>query len=122
MRISDWSSDVCSSDLFVVEELLAAVAQCVAAPGVVPQHGNRGRMDRNEPGLAELGVADGQKTCVEIDIVTLNPQHFTDPQSGDSKQAENAIIGPAMQALRRANRQHRIEQADRKSTRLNSSH
>src|SRR3546814_10609543 len=25
--------------------------------------------------------------------------------------AENAIIGPAMQALRRANRQHRIEQA-----------
>ena len=70
----------------------------VAAPGVISERGNGGQMDRNEPGLAELGVADGQQSRVEIDILTLEPQRFTDPQSGDRKQAENAIIGPAVQA------------------------
>ena len=41
---------------------------------------------------------------LEIGIIALEPQRFADPQSGDGKQAENAVVGPAMQALCRANR------------------
>src|SRR3546814_13762957 len=36
MRISDWSSDVCSSDLAPVEERVAAAARRLAAPGILP--------------------------------------------------------------------------------------
>src|SRR3546814_8676036 len=35
MRISDWSSDVCSSDLFGIVGMVIAIATTLAAPGVL---------------------------------------------------------------------------------------
>src|SRR3546814_2916196 len=100
MRISDWSSDVCSSDL----------QQRMAREGKGADEQAHGEADpaqhRHAP---ELGPAcSGWARCE------------ADPVRGHDR-CENAQLFAQEQAERDAQR-NRIEQADRKSTRLNSSH
>src|SRR3546814_7121374 len=55
MRISDWNSDVCSSDL--PRSLAFSAAKCVAGSDVyrLPRHRHRGFLDRF--GMRRVGVA-----------------------------------------------------------------
>src|SRR3546814_3372794 len=97
MRISDWSSDVCSSDLSVVGQIAdAAVAGGVdvlhhAVLGHVDDHGTRGA--GLQPDLDIIGVAAGRLP------------------GGPSQELCRLDIALSDAVL-----------LDRKSTRLNSSH
>src|SRR3546814_3846321 len=101
MRISDWSSDVCSSDL---ARLLpaAAVAGDREAVGLVAY-------------LLDQLQAGGCSTWMQL------PGRLP----VDARQQQGFVAGPARLALGHAD-QHRAVDAqvgqDRKSTRLNSSH
>src|SRR3546814_4901812 len=96
MRISDWSSDVCSSDLPSVAAISCGVVAQAAAPQHLslrhmPFHG--GERAQNVCGNVPTMQAQG----VAMTITTLSSRQFNHDASGAKK-------------------------ADRKSTRLNSSH
>src|SRR3546814_3821062 len=98
MRISDWSSDVCSSDLDVGGDVLAHAP--VAAGG----------------GLHEAAafVADGDGQAVDLRLAHV--AHVD---------RAVAVVEPPLQALAPSPQLvlvHGVVEADRKSTRLNSSH
>src|SRR3546814_6517026 len=102
MRISDWSSDVCSSDLNVRDCVHVALA----------------RAGISRHGLAAIGITNQRETCVLWDRATGRPIH-------------NAIVWqdtrtePIMAPLAEENvlgRDRFRQKTDRKSTRLNSSH
>src|SRR3546814_10907768 len=96
MRISDWSSDVCSSDL--ADELLELLAHLALGAGLAPHHGVGGIANHGEDvfigerlqPLLVISLAD-QRRGVELPVAGV--------QHGAGGGAE-----------------------DRKSTRLNSSH
>src|SRR3546814_5133093 len=107
MRISDWSSDVCSSDLFSI--LLLTGAETVLS-GPAP---NREVCD----GRAAIGAAG-----VDRDHRAVPARRRADlvappsTPSDDTARAETGPRAPASIAAPHAPR------GDRKSTRLNSSH
>src|SRR3546814_8484676 len=103
MRISDWSSDVCSSDLDVVQYLLGGEQADVAA----------------DLHLAETGPAEGQVGLAEIDARRLQPARI----AGAVRAAARRIVDRIDAGIHAEMRAH-IPSAlvDRKSTRLNSSH
>src|SRR3546814_2727133 len=98
MRISDWSSDVCSSDLIVLQPLADALhhqAHRLAGDGgeaLYPQHavGGDDRAQAFQQGLGVLRLAERDREGGEVVVVVL---------------AAFVVVRP-----------------DRKSTRLNSSH
>lgn len=45
-------------------------------------------MHRHQSSLAELGAADGQYRCFEIDIVNLKVAGFADTQTRDTQKAK----------------------------------
>src|SRR3546814_1900337 len=108
MRISDWSSDVCSSDLggeAVGERQGKAMLRRQA---VVGRHQLRagGLGEFGTDGVVAVQATDDEATAVEVD----------DPRLA-------AIAGRAVAAQwHRAVRVRRRLVGDRKSTRLNSSH
>src|SRR3546814_5709215 len=103
MRISDWSSDVCSSDLHIDQELLAlnagkpySMMQTTAAlDGSLPA-----RVTQLHGAIAQLRQAH-QKRDETLRFL-----------SHDMRAPQNSIL--ALTQLQ--------QQTDRKSTRLNSSH
>src|SRR3546814_10124460 len=97
MRISDWSSDVCSSDLLPPERRQSTLLESVHRPGEVIVE------EMGEPRHAE---ARG------VEFVKVGELAFEDVQPFD---AEHRADGHRPAAARG-------EQGDRKSTRLNSSH
>src|SRR3546814_9498477 len=105
MRISDWSSDVCSSDLH--KEALAAVAE--SRPCIV---------------LADIQLGDGssgidavhdilEQFSVPVIFVTAFPERLL---TGERPEPTYLITKPFQEETVRA------AIRDRKSTRLNSSH
>src|SRR3546814_1274135 len=103
MRISDWSSDVCSSDLLALRERLIGVpcyrlvhAEADGLPGVI--------IDRFGDALT-------------LQVNTAGMELLTPPLID----ALNAVVAPKTIVLRNDGAVRRLEQ-DRKSTRLNSSH
>src|SRR3546814_4814567 len=97
MRISDWSSDVCSSDLpFVAEH--AVVEQRITAPIMYSQERRRAGEGRKR--RPRLRKPDMRRETGEGDA-------RLDPPVGVEHRLAKPIEGKA---------------ADRKSTRLNSSH
>src|SRR3546814_4590251 len=115
MRISDWSSDVCSSDLF------DGVEQIVDATAMRSRQGNHGR----DAATGKLGEHD----------VRIQTIHLVDRQ--DQRLAAAAQVGQeglirAEQASTGIDHEHQylrllgssqcLLRGDRKSTRLNSSH
>src|SRR3546814_3961014 len=106
MRISDWSSDVCSSDLAQARKAQLHVVADVAAD-------------------VEAGVATDQVPAV-LDVVGLGDLHVAldratagrgQGELGDLVMAAALVLDRELDALVR----DRLDQ-DRKSTRLNSSH
>src|SRR3546814_2775903 len=99
MRISDWSSDVCSSDLGLV-----------LARGLASGAGARDRADRDlavAHAHENFGARAGEREAGQIEMVE---------KGGGVHAAQRAV------QLERRQRERRGEALDRKSTRLNSSH
>src|SRR3546814_7808587 len=65
MRISDWSSDVCSSDLFdsLPAELQTALREEALKAGDIASHGTEASLAKIEADLKAAGV-----TVAEIDV------------------------------------------------------
>src|SRR3546814_1750905 len=102
MRISDWSSDVCSSDL-----------NKVVTPSLILKKLSAFRQQNTlAAALREIGR-------VERTLFTL--RWFEDPALRKQVTAE-LNKGEARNTLARAVALHRLGRLDRKSTRLNSSH
>src|SRR3546814_6604136 len=98
MRISDWSSDVCSSDLPQANPVIILAANLL-------------RGDETKSGDRRGAIGAGRD--IALDIAAL-----ADTPIGDGDDSAFAILAiPGDPASRRAG----MHRADRKSTRLNSS-
>src|SRR3546814_1005791 len=116
MRISDWSSDVCSSDL--LDLVIRAVDDVRHHANALFEfdHGNdrrfleaeRLRMARNRP--AVHGAATGQRHFLAIETEALRTHR-------PRREREQAAVATLL-----AKELFLIGAVDRKSTRLNSSH
>src|SRR3546814_4419607 len=106
MRISDWSSDVCSSDLADIEDLLDQAVHDVFVGTPGPEQ------------TGQRDVDDDQGGGEEGDLATEQPEPAVDVAvEGVEEAVDDAdvvhVSGPARMRKRRPR--------DRKSTRLNSS-
>src|SRR3546814_7842387 len=105
MRISDWSSDVCSSDLGAPGQ-----AEAVGRAGVVVlAHRAHFLPDR----LPQPAGGDAQ---LDVGLLELPARGADHPGPGLGSKAN----GPVSRAV--SNHQSPVTALDRKSTRLNSSH
>src|SRR3546814_6122319 len=103
MRISDWSSDVCSSDLFLLDAIVEA---CPPAEWI-----GCGQADIiiDRPGIAPIGDHCAEPRAVEAEAAkTMRIHEWPRRPAGPS--APTSLRRPARQGI-----------GDRKSTRLNSS-
>src|SRR3546814_2653757 len=98
MRISDWSSDVCSSDILMREHVALDLAD---------------RVDRDVDDDQEAGAAKLERKARLRDEIfgdQTDRRQIGRTEHGDARQYEIEIGGGV------------LARADRKSTRLNSSH
>src|SRR3546814_2230189 len=93
MRISDWSSDVCSSDLDITFDLVPA-------------------------GAAELGGPVGRRPAARVEDALPGQRHVGIDEDARRACRRQANIVGQMRRQKGAN----LVAKDRKSTRLNSSH
>src|SRR3546814_11294539 len=113
MRISDWSSDVCSSDLYFqqvecttvhISELLDALdAPGRASDAVVMIHGDHGSKiavteasESNSSRLAEADYVDAFSTLFAVRAAGIEPGYRAPPVSIRTKQQELHRGGPAL--------------------------
>ena len=66
----------------------------VAAPRVIGHDVPSGSMQRNQAGLAELRLSDGEDAVAEVHIWPLQLEHFADTQSCHCQQSEQAVVCP----------------------------
>src|SRR3546814_2039736 len=116
MRISDWSSDVCSSDLGFGDFSRAMLA---AAGGLVAylEHVGRGKLPLLLP--PELRSSS---QCMLMDEATRSSLETLSSQAGGR---ENSLIAAVDRCVTGAGARllaEDLSSPDRKSTRLNSSH
>ena len=71
----------------------------VAVIGVAGQCLGRGRMERDESGFAEFGLADGQDAVDEVDIVGREAAGLGETQAGRGQQGEVRDIGGGSQPV-----------------------
>src|SRR3546814_4827175 len=126
MRISDWSSDVCSSDLPADREDPPLVADEIDDVALHRRLGGAGdadllvQRDVDVPALAFGGASGAQGLAVDLDLVALadlgaDPRAL--PVDGDPPLPDQPVgLAP------RAEAGVADVLVDRKSTRLNSSH
>src|SRR3546814_6349107 len=109
MRISDWSSDVCSSDLLAEDVEIGDTL------------GPRPRQHRGDERLPEFGVHMPRSIDAKaIDSEPVDPRSVDlDHSRHDARIFGHHVIEPDEIAHRRA---FARRSKDRKSTRLNSSH
>src|SRR3546814_3063932 len=110
MRISDWSSDVCSSDLSTLLKVAAGMVQADRGDRVV-QSGVTMRYLPQEPDLS------GFKDTLSYVLDSLGPGDDPPPELIHGARALLEGLG-----LTGAEDPARLSGGDRKSTRLNSSH
>src|SRR3546814_8036541 len=104
MRISDWSSDVCSSDLADATEELDVGAVELAGPLTDPEHVGRAVVP-----LAGEGVLAGERFLVaedqrlvareEVDLVEVGLGLGVDPAGPHEPQRPLDVVGQALVAL-----------------------
>src|SRR3546814_2900601 len=104
MRISDWSSDVCSSDLIAIMCLTTVPAAAFAQSG--------GSVDKR------VGVLEKQMQAVQRKVFPGADPRFFEPEIAPAPTGVAGTGLPATTPL--ADLTARVK--DRKSTRLNSSH
>src|SRR3546814_9132725 len=114
MRISDWSSDVCSSDLFTGWGRVDR-AQGNGAPQCYPRRTGFNRELLAPPPAKAGGGWEGVPT------VRADPED-TPPQPSPAFAGEGAKSSRLKPLLQGFAGSHRVNSRDRKSTRLNSSH
>src|SRR3546814_3138046 len=100
MRISDWSSDVCSSDLF--DHISGSVALTI---------GNYRRRDFK----ASLNLPLTDSLAVTLSGATIN-------RDGNVRRSDGRDLGNEQRLVGRFALRWKASSRDRKSTRLNSSH
>src|SRR3546814_8670551 len=117
MRISDWSSDVCSSDLHLaartMPDIAAAIMAGTSAVGLATPRGTVAGDDgifSGEFHLIEANEADFIVLLTSDAIALFRRDEFMG-------QSERLSMDSHMRLMRAA-----LESGDRKSTRLNSSH
>src|SRR3546814_10755389 len=103
MRISDWSSDVCSSDLTAARVAAGGVARLV-----IPEV-------QIHAWVAEIGGDVIDPENFDLEEIDRNPFFCTDPAAAQRWEG-------LMAAARKAGSSLGAVIEDRKSTRLNSSH
>src|SRR3546814_7178022 len=103
MRISDWSSDVCSSDLVFWQAFGNVLKE-----GVVEDTGNRERILKLLRFPSTLSKTADERVSLDAYIARMKPE-------------QKAIYYITADGWNAARHSPQIE-ADRKSTRLNSSH
>src|SRR3546814_7816788 len=106
MRISDWSSDVCSSDLTAPAATSAAEARAAKTPG----------------GADIVGYEDyADKSIVSLrDTLAFSPGVYLQPRFG--QEVRISIRGSGLSRGYHMRGLTLLQDGDRKSTRLNSSH
>src|SRR3546814_3713955 len=117
MRISDWSSDVCSSDLAQHPRPGHADDPQQARARLLPGHAAH-VVGRPLPGLALLGHVEVEHT--EFEAETAQEFAATGGFRGEMQHHGRIPCRPRPAPVRRAPTPFRL--TDRKSTRLNSSH
>src|SRR2546426_616691 len=60
-----------------------------------------GRVNRYQPRLAELTATNSQQPLLQIDVLPLERDRFTDPYAGDGEQSEQAVVGPSPHTVHR---------------------
>src|SRR3546814_4553592 len=101
MRISDWSSDVCSSDLLIAGPTVFICDECVELCNDIIREETKSALVSKKDG----GVPTPQEICDVLDDYVIG-----------QKQAKR-VLSVAVH-----NHYKRLNHGDRKSTRLNSSH
>src|SRR3546814_5483740 len=105
LRISDWSSDVCSSDL-ITPEIAIAFSGGKNELGILGlldflDHSDRSGADRPH-GLAGLGVSKTQAAMLEIDLLPPEARDLLAAASGPHPQApdvERLSVAPVLLQL-----------------------
>src|SRR3546814_12123586 len=96
MRISDWSSDVCSSDLQLIDSELADDATDIGDPGIVARRPHRPvgfRIDRHATELDDVEGATVQANALLA--VKYRPRRLDpDGQGGCSEQRQQIGRAP----------------------------
>src|SRR3546814_4667018 len=110
MRISDWSSDVCSSDLFSQPLQIALGNQVEAKVDLIPEHDESVAVVQIAAELRQLLL---ERVC---GVVQLCPEIKS---TGDRVRPAFQNIGDYIGSI---TVDHRVGWQDRKSTRMNSSH
>src|SRR3546814_7729324 len=103
MRISDWSSDVCSSDLV---DRRADVA--------VGQHQHVGIAELLQPAQRVFGFV--------LEVVAEHAHALGQGEAAEHRMLDAALRAPAAPDVEHVRRAEQVLGRDRKSTRLNSSH
>src|SRR3546814_2441546 len=134
VRISDWSSDVCSSDLAVDDELIRLE---IVDPIVGPHHAGEieadavraVRFEREDAfgiGGNDAGAIDAQAPALadqpEFDGIPIETRELFQRVELQAAQAALAIGLHIVGEHRVGEHRDMAEDVDRKSTRLNSSH
>ena len=69
--------------------VIVLVPQC-RVPG---QRGGRGGVQRDQPGLPELGVPDGEHALVSVEVAAVEGERFPDPDAGCCEKADQGLVG-----------------------------
>src|SRR3546814_3388092 len=108
MRISDWSSDVCSSDLLVVED--AGVDAHEHVYGMAEAAGHLGRRDSRAEHHRGVGRT---RWPMRVGVLLAREEALGVSDAREAQRRRTSVDMTAKGAVARS---------DRKSTRLNSSH
>jgi hypothetical protein len=94
------------------EEQRAGRCRDMAASQLVVsgQRGDGRRMQRNEPRLGELGLADREHAAHEVQVSTAEPQRLGQAQPGRGNEAEERPVGRGPQRAGRRQAPRRFEQ------------
>src|SRR3546814_18112787 len=108
MRISDWSSDVCSSGLGIIADRAGNLDVLVIRPEAVERDGDAAAEQRRLP--ADLVGGDAfrveREEIVDVRIITPGPAHAVAVDIGRGDAAAARLEAAALQAFRIA----RVEQ------------
>src|SRR3546814_5857232 len=109
MRISDWSSDVCSSDLFALPSAVQLGRLNAELAGMVEEQERTSHLLRQSEERVRLANAELERRVEE--------------RTADLSAANERLMDTLAELrVAKADLEGMVEERDRKSTRLNSSH
>jgi hypothetical protein len=73
--------------------ILSARLQLLAQPGVVSQRLHAAGLQRDQPGFAELGLADQQHPIRPVDVVPVELDRLPDPKASGGQQPDHGAVG-----------------------------